>query len=82
MVKVKKVLLVFSLGYLIVVAGYYLLQERFFFLPEALSIDYKYEFEQPFEELFFKPEVGVKINYLHFKTQRETLSIFMAMPII
>lgn len=69
MVKAKKVLLVFSLGYLIVVAGYYLLQERFFFLPETLSIDYKYEFEQPFEELFFEPEEGIKINYLHFKTQ-------------
>ena len=76
MVKVKKVLLVFSLGYLIVVAGYYLLQERFFFLPEALSIDYKYEFEQPFEELFFEPEEGIKINYLHFKTQNPKGKIF------
>lgn len=69
MVKLKKLLLILGLVYLVLVAGYYLLQDRIFFLPETLSIDYKYEFEQPFEELFFLPEEGVKINYLHFKTQ-------------
>jgi uncharacterized protein len=45
----------------------YLVQERFIFKPEKLPQDFLFQYEDPFEELWFEPEPGVKINGLHFK---------------
>ena len=44
----------------------YLWQERFIFKPEKLSQDFKFEYDVPFNELFFDVEPGVRINGLHF----------------
>jgi len=45
------------------------LQEKLLFLPTELNQDYKFQFEQPFEELFLKPEKNVSLNALHFKAE-------------
>ncbi|SJZ38087.1 alpha/beta hydrolase [Sediminibacterium ginsengisoli] len=44
----------------------YFLQERFIFKPEKLRDDFRFKYDIPFEELFFYPAPGVRINGLHF----------------
>ncbi len=39
------------------------------FLPTTLKQDYNYQFNYPFEELFFETDKDAKINALHFKTE-------------
>ncbi len=54
------------LGYLVLLAVTYLVQERFIFKPEKLKQDFIYKYDVPFKELFFDVEEGVRINGLHF----------------
>lgn len=54
------------LGYIVLVAIVYLVQERFIFKPEKLDQDFVYKYDTPFKELFFDIEPGVRINGLHF----------------
>lgn len=58
------------IGYLALIAIVYLVQEFFIFKPEKLRADFEYKYDVPFEELFFDIEPGVRINGLHFKTQK------------
>lgn len=58
------------IGYAALVAIVYLVQEFFIFKPEKLRADFEYKYDAPFEELFFDIEPGVRINGLHFKTQK------------
>lgn len=44
----------------------YFVQEKFIFKPEKLPADFKFEYDAPFEELFFDSAPGVSINGLHF----------------
>ncbi len=44
----------------------YFLQEKFIFKPEKLKADFEFRYDAPFSELFFDPELGVRINGLHF----------------
>jgi uncharacterized protein len=48
----------------------FLVQERLIFKPEKLTQDFIYKYDAPFEELFFDVEPGVRINGLHFKTEK------------
>jgi pimeloyl-ACP methyl ester carboxylesterase len=57
-------------GYLLLIAIVYLLQERFIFKPEKLHQDFQYKYAAPFRELFFDVEEGVKINGLHFFVEK------------
>jgi len=43
------------------------MQEKLIFFPEVLPQDHQFIFEQPFEEIYFDVDKGVKINALHFK---------------
>lgn len=63
------VLLYIILGYLLLLAVVYLVQERFIFNPEKLNQDFVYKYDAAFEELFFDVEPGVRINGLHFKVK-------------
>ena len=54
------------LGYLLLIAIIYLVQERLIFKPEKLKQDFIYKYDAPFKELFFDVEQGVRINGLHF----------------
>jgi uncharacterized protein len=53
-------------GYLVLLAIVYFIQERFIFKPEKLKQNFAYKYDTPFEELFFDVEPGVRINGLHF----------------
>jgi len=63
---VNHTLLYIILGYLLLIAIVYLVQERFIFKPEKLKQDFIYKYDVPFKELFFDVEPGVRINGLHF----------------
>lgn len=54
--------------YLVLLLLAYVLQERFIFKPEKLHADFRYQYDQPFHELFFDIEPGVRINGLHFES--------------
>ncbi|MCX6323352.1 MAG: alpha/beta fold hydrolase [Sphingobacteriales bacterium] len=56
-------------GYAVLMLIVYLVQERFIFKPEKLDQDFVYQYDAPFEELFFDVEPGVRINGLHFKVK-------------
>ena len=62
-------LLYIIIGYLVLLALVYLIQERFIFKPEKLQQDFKYVYDIPFKELFFDVEQGVRINGLHFNVK-------------
>lgn len=47
----------------------YFLQEKIMFQPTVLAQDYKFQFNYPFEELFFKTEKDAIINALHFRAK-------------
>ena len=46
----------------------YLFQERFIFLPKPLAEDFTYQFDRPFEEVWYTMDDGTKVNALHFKS--------------
>ena len=48
----------------------YFVQEKFIFKPEKLKQDFVYKYDAPFRELFFDVEEGVRINGLHFYTEK------------
>ncbi|MBT8246109.1 MAG: alpha/beta hydrolase [Winogradskyella sp.] len=50
-------------------ASLYFFQEKLLFLPTKLEQDYQFEFNYPFEELFFKTGDDALINALHFKAE-------------
>jgi uncharacterized protein len=55
-----------GIGYVALCILAYFIQERFIFKPEKLHADFEYKYDDPFEELHFEPEAGVKINGLRF----------------
>jgi hypothetical protein len=63
----KKTVLWVAGVYLIVVTGAYVFQEKILFHNVVLPADYKYSFSERFEELWFEPKQGIRINALHFK---------------
>ena len=58
------------LGYIIIAALIYLAQDRFIFKPERLKQDFEYQYDIPFDELFFNVAPGVRINGLHFTVSK------------
>ncbi|WP_047547970.1 alpha/beta hydrolase [Psychroserpens sp. Hel_I_66] len=67
--RLKRVLKVLLVLYVMIGASLYFLQEKLLFLPSELPQDYQYEFKYPFEEIFLTPEADVSINAIHFKTE-------------
>ena len=47
----------------------YFLQEKIMFQPTVLAQDYKFQFNYPFEELFFNTEKDAIINALRFRAK-------------
>lgn len=64
----RKVLTYIVLIYVLLVAIAILFQEKFLFRNTKLAADYQYEFKEDFEEMWFTPDVNVKINALYFTT--------------
>ena len=67
--KLRRILAVFVILYVMIGSSLYFLQEKLMFLPTTLDEDFTYSFQYPFEELFLKPEQNVLINALHFKNE-------------
>lgn len=67
--RLKRTITVVIALYLMIGASLYFFQEKLIFLPTKLSQDYEYQFNYPFEELFFETDKDVSINALHFKTE-------------
>ncbi len=63
-------LLYIIIGYALLIAVVYFVQERFIFKPEKLQQDFQYKYDAPFRELFFDVEPGVRINGLHFMVEQ------------
>lgn len=55
----------------------YFFQQKFFFHPEKLPEDFKFAYDNlQAEELFAETAPGVKISYLHFKTEKPKGIVF------
>lgn len=67
--RLKKLLYIFLGLYVMFISSLYFLQDKLMFLPTFLAQDYQYQFNFPFEELFFKTEEDAIINALHFKAE-------------
>ncbi len=63
-------LLYIIIGYAVLIAIVYFVQERFIFKPEKLNADFQYKYDVPFKELFFDVAPGVSINGLHFTVDK------------
>jgi fermentation-respiration switch protein FrsA (DUF1100 family) len=53
----------------LIIIGIYFMQEKLIFLPTKLTSGYKYQFSEPFEELFLESEDGARLNAVHFKIE-------------
>lgn len=61
-----QIIIVVVVVYVIICVVAYKVQEYFIFKPEKLDENFQFRYDEPFEELFFEPEKGVKINALRF----------------
>lgn len=59
-----KLLLIF---YVLICVGLYFFQEKLIFFPDKLDKNYKFSFNQPFEEVNIKAQGGKSLNGLLFK---------------
>ena len=59
---------VFSV-YLTAMTIFYTLQEKIIFRPVSLELSHEFDFDVPFEELFFKTDENTTINALLFKAE-------------
>jgi len=62
--------------YIVVCLVLYFFQEKFIFFPDKLQLGYRYEFDQPFEELTITATDGKKLNALLFTVQNSKGLIF------
>ncbi len=60
-------LVIFCVTYGFIVFIFYFLQDFFFFRPELLPSDFKYQYSFPFEEKLFELPDGGRINAIWFK---------------
>lgn len=65
--RIKQVAILLVGTYIMIGTAIYYFQEKLLFFPTPLPQEFTYQFNYPFEELFFKPEKNVSINALHFK---------------
>lgn len=66
---IRKIILVLFGLYLILLLGFYFLQEHIIFQAKKLELDYSFSFSGDFEEINLKAEDGALINALHFKVK-------------
>lgn len=68
-IKLRRFVTVLVALYIMIGSALYFFQEKLLFLPTKLEQDYTYQFNYPFEELFFETDENVSINALHFKAE-------------
>lgn len=62
------VFLVFLSLFIIITTGIYTFQNKLIFFPEVLMPNFKFEFDNTFQEIDYRTEDGILINALHFKS--------------
>ena len=62
-----KTLIIIAIGYLLICVLLYLFQEKLIFFPQKLAKDYRFTFNQPFEELNIPVDDKTKLHGLLFK---------------
>lgn len=67
--RLKRLIIVLLGLYVMIASALYFLQEKMLFLPTTLEQDYQYQFNYPFEELFFRTDEEAIINAVHFKAK-------------
>lgn len=65
---VRNVLIYFALAYVLLLALATVFQEKLIFRNTQIPLNYQYEFNGDFNEMWFQPEVGVNLNALYFRT--------------
>ena len=70
------ILIIFSILYIIVCCLLYFFQEKLIFFPEKLDQDFKFNFDQKFEEISLKSKDNVLLNGLLFKADSSKGVIF------
>src|SRR4051794_5022706 len=71
-----KILIILVIRFLVICAVLFFIQEKLIFFPERLHKDYKFDFDQNFEELTIKGSDGVLLNGVLFKTSNPKGLIF------
>lgn len=74
--QIKNTLLVLVLLYILLCGLLYFVQEKLIFFPEKLNKNYRFDFEQKFEELNIKTKDGKVLNGLLFKAKNSKGLIF------
>ncbi|MEQ1586755.1 MAG: alpha/beta fold hydrolase [Cyclobacteriaceae bacterium] len=72
-----KILGIVLLTYLILLAGFYLFQDRFVFQSESLPTNYAFTFDQPFEEHFIATGTGDTLNALLFRSTQPAKGLIL-----
>ena len=70
------ILKIVAIVYICLCVLLYFIQEKLIFYPEKLATDHKFEFTQPFEELYFKTTDNKSLNGILFKADSSKGLIF------
>lgn len=68
---IKIVLIILFPLYIVLSLFLYFMQEKLIFLPSGLDGNYKFDFDQDFEELYLKSKDGVAIHSILFKAKKQ-----------
>jgi uncharacterized protein len=71
------ILVIAALLYVVVSVGFYIFQEKFIFQPKELSLDYSFQFSQPFKEFLIEVQEGVKLNAVFFTPPYESKGLIL-----
>ena len=65
---IRNVLIYVVLAFVLLLALATVFQEKLIFRNTKIAVNYQYEFKGDFDEMWFEPEAGVKLNALYFRT--------------
>ena len=65
---IRNVLIYFALACVLLLTLATVFQEKLIFRNTQIPLNYEYKFKGDFEEMWFQPEAGVKLNALYFRT--------------
>ena len=65
---IRNVLIYVALACVLLLALATVFQEKLIFRNTQIAVNYQYEFKSDFDEMWFEPKSGVKLNALYFRT--------------
>ena len=73
---IKRILIILVVIYLVICELLYMFQEKLIFHPEKVDKGFKFEYNQPFEEMNIKTQDNISLNGLLFKADSSKGLIF------